>query len=163
MIGTLSDHRYIKVSDETSVSEHVIKDVDFLARQVAKEGSKYVFWLGAGVSVTAGIPTAAGVVDRLLDKLWRQPGGSHVGEKTATPYASLSEPGRAERMGIVRKWALQNIPEVGTWRAKNYNDDEASITALDWGAFYSTGLDFCPERKTGRSSLSTLQGRKRSP
>jgi len=141
--STLSAHGKRCGTSEISVSVHVIKDIDFLARQIAREGSKYIFWLGAGVSVTAGIPTAAGVVDRLLDRLWRQPGGNHAGEKDAVPYASLSEPGRAERLATVRKWALESIPEARNWQTADCKGD-GSMAATEWGTFYSTGLGLLP-------------------
>ena len=44
------------------------KDISYLARQMAQQKSKYIFWLGAGMSLTAGIPTSVGVVDRLIDR-----------------------------------------------------------------------------------------------
>src|SRR5438132_5767251 len=41
-------------------------DLDETSLPTTKSSQKYIFWLGAGVSVTAGVPAATGIVDRLL-------------------------------------------------------------------------------------------------
>jgi hypothetical protein len=124
-------------------TEPVIKDIDYLARQIVAQKPKCMFWLGAGVSATPGIPTVSGVVDRLLDRLWRKPGGAHSGDKSAEPYASLSEPGRAQRIAVVRPWVSANFPDVKNWCAAR-GTDNTSLDNTDWGAFYSTGLSLLP-------------------
>jgi hypothetical protein len=39
---------------------------DFDETSLLQRKAKYIFWLGAGVSVTADVPAGIGIVDRLL-------------------------------------------------------------------------------------------------
>jgi hypothetical protein len=80
-----------------------------------------MFWLGAGVSATAGIPMAGGMVDRLLDRLWRDGQTS----TSLRPYSDLSTKDQLERRAEVRRWAI----DKGLVRAH--------MGGGDWGHLYS--------------------------
>ncbi|HXJ95455.1 MAG TPA: tetratricopeptide repeat protein [Terriglobia bacterium] len=102
--------------------------INQLGNAIAREGKrgKYIFWLGAGTSATAGVPLAEGIVDRLLDREWRELG--NVGE----PYATLSPGERDQRRAEVRKWAQQTerVP--------------SQLQGEDWGTLYSHCLKNLP-------------------
>ncbi|PYV30587.1 MAG: hypothetical protein DMG22_19860 [Acidobacteria bacterium] len=129
--------------DATSVKRSSVTDV---ARAIVhcsqptdgQRRGRFIFWLGAGSSVSAGIPLADAIVDRLLDRLWIQSQPMKTSEPPLQPLAGLSEPARAERQMRVRSWAIGNIPEVKTWARKNKIDDPT--VSSDWGGLYSTCL-----------------------
>jgi hypothetical protein len=120
-----------------------IKDVGYLARELSHQKSKYIFWLGAGVSVTAGIPAGVGIVDRLLDRSWLDAQEPSKGPQILEPYSSLSETTRLDRLKLVRGWALKNISGIrGLKRGKEAREPGAG--KVDWGAHYSTCLALLP-------------------
>jgi hypothetical protein len=114
------------------------KDISYLARQMAQQKSKYIFWLGAGMSLTAGIPTSVGVVDRLIDRYWCDSQVSAGDANSLQPYFSLSESAQAERVGIARRWALANLTEI------SQQVKETGKAEPDWGSLYSTCLGSLP-------------------
>src|SRR5438046_368417 len=89
-------------------------DVTDVARAIAQSAeaadplrkARYIFWLGAGVSRSAGIPVAEGVVDRLFDRRWRL--GQAPTERALEALSKLSETAADERRRIVRDWARTN-------------------------------------------------------
>jgi hypothetical protein len=100
-------------------SQVVIKDVAYLANQMSHQKSKYIFWLGAGVSVTAGIPAGLGIVDRVLDLFWRDAQPQANGPQIVEPYLSLARAARTQRSKVVREWAIENLSGIApSTRAK---------------------------------------------
>jgi tetratricopeptide (TPR) repeat protein len=125
------------------------KSVAYLARQIAAQKSKYIFLLGAGVSVTAGIPAAAQVVDRLLDRFWLESSSSSITGSSLEPYSSLSDLAALERGQLVRTWALDNVTELtGLRRRKDgkarMSERRNTLDSIDWASLYSTCLALLP-------------------
>lgn len=103
--------------------------IEELANAIAKSRGQYIFWLGAGVSVTAGVPLCEGVVDRYLYELWSRdnPQPPISGEKPLQARRRILEARRKD----IRNWAVDKnkVPEPA-------NDD--------WGALYSDCLSQLP-------------------
>jgi tetratricopeptide (TPR) repeat protein len=118
------------------------KKVEYLATEISRQKSKYIFWLGAGVSVTAGIPAGAGVVDRLLDLSWRD-SQSSLETQVLERYSALAGAAKAERIKLVRDWALQNVLGGIAPGRGNKKTKQAAVEA-DWGAHYSGCLALLP-------------------
>jgi len=126
------------------------KDVAYLANQMSHQRSKYIFWLGAGMSVTAGIPVGSGIVDRLLDRHWRdaQPSGDRA--QILESYSTLSESGRRVSSRTVREWALENFTGIS---ASAGGTVKADPDQFDWGAHYSRCLALLPGEQVRQSFI----------
>lgn len=120
-----------------------IKDVAYLAAQMSHQKSKHIFWLGAGVSVTAGIPAGPGIVDRLLDLSWCDAQSSSNGPQILERYSSLAGAARTERIRVVREWAVKSLPGIGS-RGRAKRKGKLPSNKIDWGAHYSTCLALLP-------------------
>ncbi|HUY12684.1 MAG TPA: tetratricopeptide repeat protein [Terriglobia bacterium] len=98
--------------------------------------AKYIFWLGAGISVSAGIPLAEGVVDRYWDKLWRY----SILPDYAQPYSGLPTPEKEKRKVTVRRWANESgkISEITNSKVSPMSEHD------DWGVLYSDCLGHLP-------------------
>src|SRR5712692_10165927 len=124
-------------------SQAVTKDVAYLANQMSHQKSKFIFWLGAGVSVTAGVPAGLGIVDRLLDLFWHDAQSAPNGPQTVESYSSLAEAARTERSKVVREWAIGNVSGIASsTRAKGARGPLPN--KIDWGAHYSRCLALLP-------------------
>src|SRR5690348_13576107 len=89
------------------------------AASPSSTNSEFIFWIGAGASVTAGIPSAEGIVDRFLERRWLQFETPDDFDKLPVPSWEKSgklDPNRRRR---VRMWALANMPEIKAWLATN--------------------------------------------
>jgi tetratricopeptide (TPR) repeat protein len=127
-----------------------IKEVEYLASQMSHQKSKYIFWLGAGMSVTAGIPAGPGIVDRLLDRTWRDRQSSCNQAQNLEPYSALSEAARKERLRIVREWALVNFEGIA---APTLGTEKIEHDQVDWGAQYSRCLALLPGEQVRQSFI----------
>ena len=115
-------------------------DIPDLAKAIMLSGregdgepkSGYIFWLGAGVSRTAGIPLAEGMVYRLLDRLWRMSQPETAAGRPPEPLTRLSDSAAEVRRSQVRQWAVEQ--HIGG----------ADINTTDWGSLYTTCLALLP-------------------
>jgi len=121
----------------------------------ARKRGRYIFWLGAGSSRTAGIPLAEGVVDRLLDRRWRAAQGEAA--RSLATLGRLSGPAAATRIAQVRQWVTTERscgapPADGNWGSL-YTDCLASLPGeLDRQEFILE----CVEEGRGRLNLAHL-------
>jgi tetratricopeptide (TPR) repeat protein len=106
----------------------------------SKASSEFIFWLGAGASVSAGIPSSEGIVDRFLERRWLQFETPDEFDKPPVPSWGRIGPVDPERREKVRSWALQNVPEIGAWLAKNPGIS-LKTTSDNWWMLYSACMD----------------------
>ena len=113
-----------------------------LARDVKEGTGKYTIWAGAGISVAAGIPAAAGVVDHFLEQSWLETTEAQEQfeyDRPPIPSWHLPEKEASQRIKRVRKWALQTSSVVVRWVAAH--PSEASLLSPESGPWWKLYSD----------------------
>jgi len=118
-----------------------------------------IVWLGAGASVTAGIPSGNGIVYRLLDRAWRD--SAHRSQSAPVPYAQLVGAAQTEREKHLRGWASDNhkdllpevtLPQGDDWSALYFE----CLGLLSGGADRQEFIVECVQEGKGRLNFAHL-------